>query len=401
MDKGIFWNSEPGRQFLYHWGTKSPTCELFKQHGQWLLEYNPIPDNSAQVMKATYTTRRSEKPKHQKDSIDLWHRRMGHLSKEAIRHLLQAAEGVTITGKDDTTYPAPLCEACKLSEIPRQTSRRPMPRATRPCERVHLDLIPFTEAYNGDEQSIHMFCEASRMNWIDTMPNKGCSLTSVQDFTKLVENVWDCKVRCFHLDGETSLSKGFKELTATKGIAVERSAPHTPEQNGKAERIGGVITRRARAMRLESILPENLWPEMVRAAVHLMNRVPVRELGWKTPLQVMRELTGVMPANRPCQPNLGYIKVYGCRAYAKEHKILKLRKMVARAQIGYLVGYDSSNIFRIWNPRRNKVFSTRDVIFDETRKFDPKHPYLEDELLEAIDEPTVLIEVPSLRQGGN
>jgi hypothetical protein len=46
----------------------------------------------------------------------------------------------------------------------------------------------------------------------------------------------------------------------------------------------------------------------------------------------------------------------------------------------------------------NKIASTRDVKFDEARKFDPKSPYAEDELLDAIDEPTFLIEVPNIQE---
>jgi hypothetical protein len=85
--------------------------------------------------------RRSEKAPSLNGSIDLWHKRMGHLNKEAIWHLPEAAEGVIVTGNRSTNELEPLCEACHLSEIPRQISRRPMPRGTKPCERIHLDLI--------------------------------------------------------------------------------------------------------------------------------------------------------------------------------------------------------------------------------------------------------------------
>jgi hypothetical protein len=57
---------------------------------------------------------------------------------------------------------------------------------------------------------------------------------------------------------------------------------------------------------------------------------------------------------------------YDCRAYAMtEHAQLKkrrLRKLDPRAHIGYLVGYDSTNIFRVWIPHQGKVISTRDVL---------------------------------------
>jgi hypothetical protein len=53
------------------------------------------------------------------------------------------------------------------------------------------------------------------------------------------------------------------------------------------------------------------------------------------------------------------------------HKIPKKQKLRSRAQIGYLLGYNSSNIFRIWIPQEHKVIATRDVTFDESKKYDP------------------------------
>jgi hypothetical protein len=40
-------------------------------------------------------------------------------------------------------------------------------------------------------------------------------------------------------------------------------------------------------------------------------------------------------------------------------------KLDPRAYIGYLVGYDSTNIYRVWVPHKGTIISTRDVIFDE------------------------------------
>jgi hypothetical protein len=50
-----------------------------------------------------------------------------------------------------------------------------------------------------------------------------------------------------------------------------------------------------------------------------------------------------------------------------------LRKLDPRAHIGYLVGYDSTNIYRVWIPEKGKVISTRDVIFDESTVFEGKN----------------------------
>ena len=43
----------------------------------------------------------------------------------------------------------------------------------------------------------------------------------------------------------------------------------------------------------------------------------------------------------------------------------KLRKLDPKAHIGFLVGYESTNIYRVWVPHKKKVVSVRNVIFNE------------------------------------
>jgi hypothetical protein len=70
-----------------------------------------------------------------------------------------------------------------------------------------------------------------------------------------------------------------------------------------------------------------------------------------------------------------------------------------KAWIGYLVGYRSSNIYRIWIPSLAKVISTRDVTFDEQTVFDSKTKDLHNNLIHiTLEEITTLIrtlELPS------
>lgn len=44
--------------------------------------------------------------------------------------------------------------------------------------------------------------------------------------------------------------------------------------------------------------------------------------------------------------------------------------MKPRAFVGYFLGYDSSNIYRIWDPEKETVSGYRDVIFDEHQYYD-------------------------------
>ena len=62
---------------------------------------------------------------------------------------------------------------------------------------------------------------------------------------------------------------------------------------------------------------------------------------------------------------------YGARAYPLERNIPKF-KLDPKASIGYLVGYDSTNIYRIWVPSKRRVVSTRDVTFNEELTYKTK-----------------------------
>jgi hypothetical protein len=112
---------------------------------------------------------------------------------------------------------------------------------------------------------------------------------------------------------------------------------------------------------LEANLPANLWPEILKASVYLGNRTVVKGLGWKSPFELIIGM----------KPSYAHLKPYGCRAYPLDKDIPKLDKLQPRAYIGHLVGYKSTNIFRIWIPSLEKVIHTRDVSFDPKRKFKP------------------------------
>ena len=64
--------------------------------------------------------------------------------------------------------------------------------------------------------------------------------------------------------------------------------------------------------------------------------------------------------------------------------------MEPRALIGYLVGWDSRNIYRIWIPTKKRIYRCRDVTFDDNKQYDPSELDLayvlqENELHELIN----------------
>ena len=64
----------------------------------------------------------------------------------------------------------------------------------------------------------------------------------------------------FYKDGEIAISFGsrFDNWVIQCGFIIEKSPPHTQDQNGPAKRSRGVIIRRAKAMKNTANFPEIL-----------------------------------------------------------------------------------------------------------------------------------------------
>jgi hypothetical protein len=384
LAKKVYWDMEHNR--LTH--NKQTFCYVERNHGQWTLENNE-PMQPTEDENAIFATRSARPRPDEQASPEKWHLKLGHAGPEAISHLSEAATGVKLIRGPSTTE----CETCSVSKATRIISRRASPRGTNPYERVCWDLIQMSKAYNGDKWISHMRCDRTCMNHIYTQRSKKQSLPTMQRFVKWVYRRYGCEVKIIRLDGETSMLKGFEDWAAEEGITIERSSPYTPAQNGVAERSGGVIIQKSRCIRIGAQLPEELWPETGKTSGYLLNRSPTKQLEWRTPLEQLYRDIGIPNP----QPDLSHLKVFGCRAYPviPSAKIPKTRKLLPRAHIGYLVGYESTNIFRIWVPSEMKVIKTRDVTFNEELFYAPNETDLAGLLREQAEQFVEVVEIPS------
>lgn len=77
------------------------------------------------------------------------------------------------------------------------------------------------------------------------------------------------------------LSVGMKKMCQKDRIHHEHSTVYCPEQNGRVERQNRTIIEMTRSMLAAAEVPRSLWPEAVRTAAHIRNRIPL-ELNGKT-----------------------------------------------------------------------------------------------------------------------
>ena len=67
-------------------------------------------------------------------------------------------------------------------------------------------------------------------------------------------------------------TRGFNELCRKNGIRHEYSAPYTPQENGKIERVLGSVTEMARCMLETAGLLKQLWPYALATSFYVKNR---------------------------------------------------------------------------------------------------------------------------------
>ncbi len=83
------------------------------------------------------------------------------------------------------------------------------------------------------------------------------------------------------------------------------------------------------------------------------------------------------------------IKSKGDLQYRQKH-----RKLDAKAHIGFLVGYESTNIYRIWVSHKKKVVSVRELIFNEDEVQDGVSFQRTADKIKEMDEAIQVIQPP-------
>ena len=154
-------------------------------------------------------------------------------------------------------------------------------------------------------------------------------------------------------------------------------------------------------MRLSANLPHKLWREIISTAGYLYNQTPRASNDWKSPYKAFHtfvfEQEGV---SGPQKSQLHHLKAYGCKAYVlikskgDANRPSKHQKLDAKAHIGFLVGYESTNIYRIWIPHKRKVISARDVIFNEDEVWDQKPIRFSPDEIQELNDAVEVVEVP-------
>src|SRR5436190_19823114 len=131
------------------------------------------------------------------------------------------------------------------------------------------------------------------------------------------------------------------QSTPTKSLMPHQTTcPDTPEQNGVAERKNRHLLEVTRALMFQMNVPKFLWSEAVMSDAYLINRMPSKVLGMKTPCEIL------LGDNKFAVPP----KVFGCTCFVRDYKPA-VGKLDPKSIRCIFVGYSASQKgYKCWCP---------------------------------------------------
>lgn len=148
------------------------------------------------------------------------------------------------------------------------------------------------------------------------------------------------------------------EFCDGKGITHEVIAQYTPQQNGVVERGNKTLVEMTRCLLKGKKLPHSLWGEAVSTAAYLLNRCPIKALADCT---LEEAWTGI-------KPSVSNLKIFGSVCF-KHVPDVKRKKLANKSEVYILVGFHPIGSYRLYNPRKNEIEISKDVLVDKTATF--------------------------------
>ena len=223
------------------------------------------------------------------DSSTLWHRRLGHISIDRIKRLVN--DGVLST-LDFTDF-----ETCVDCIKGKQTnkSKRCATRSSTILEIIHPDICSLDMDSHGKKYFISFIYDFSRYMYLYILHNKNEALEAFKVFKAEVEKQCgkQIKIVISDRDGEyysRYLEDGqalgpFARFIQKHGIVAQYTMLSSPYQNGVVERRNQTLLDMVKSMLSSSKLPRFLWIKSLKTTVYILNRVPTKVVS-KTPFEL-------------------------------------------------------------------------------------------------------------------
>lgn len=261
------------------------------------------------------------------------HERLGHLNMPQIKKLANgdAVKGLQLS---DAALDTDACVTCAAAKQTRTSFPPSESRASKPLELVHMDTVgPIQQqGYDGSRYAIPVHDDYSSYSDVICVRGKDQIAEAVIELLTFWQRQTGFLVLTIRSDNGTEFKGELDVWCAQHGVRREYSAPYTPEQNGRSERMNRTYIEFGRALLLQRDCAKKFWPLAYKTVSFIRNRVTVATQPY-TPLEYfLRKI-----------PDLSMLRVFGCSASLSIPKRKRDGKLGAVSASGVFVGYSDGS----------------------------------------------------------
>ena len=269
----------------------------------------------------------------------LWHKRLGHISRERVERLIKNDILPSLDFED-----MEICVDCIRGKLSKAKNKGAS-RSSDLLEIVHTDISgPYSTTICGSRYFLTFIDDFSRYGYLYLIKEKSDALDKFKVFKLEVEKQLGKVIKIVRSDrggeyygrhGDVGQHMGpFSKYLQDCGIIAQYTIPGSPEQNGVAERRNHTLKDMMKSMMSRSNLLKYLWGEPIKTA----NYIPSKSVP-KTPFKLWTSR----------KPSLNHFRVWGCpievRLYNPQEK-----KLDPRTVRCYFIGYpDHSKGYKFYN----------------------------------------------------
>ena len=237
-----------------------------------------------------------------------------------------------------------------------------------PLERLHCDVLYVRASEVGATSGLGsvqyvstVMDQGTGVSLVGLLSKKSAVAGHVQQCIELLERqcIGGHKVKSIRFDrGGEYVASELQQWFAQRGIVVEPTAPHSPQQNGRAEKLNRTLLDRTRCVLFG--LPLELWPEALVYVNWLRNRLVYAPIG----MSPYEALTGE-------KPDVSKAHVFGSKVVYTVPKQLRNTKLHPTGRAGRFLGFDGGAYkvlpdgVLVRGPGRQQLVLARDVRFLE------------------------------------
>ena len=334
--------------------TESEKIETLQDDLQWRnVEVDVEEDGS---------TKNRVKKRMKAIDVNDFHDKCGHkgiaLIKKTLNHI-----GVTPLGDLKS------CEACGLAKAKqRAVNKTTHVKSKMPGERLFIDTSgPYSETLGGTRYWVQIVDDYTRIGFSGFVKNKNEIINFAERHFVLLKGL-GYEVKFMRTDNAGENVKALTKLCEQMGASIELTAPYTPQHNGVVERRFALLKQKAQAMMFAAGLNKDarelLWAEAAQCANDLENITSTTSS--KTPAYELftKEVSKLYP-NLIQFGRIGYATIR-----------MKIRgTWKEKSKKGIMVGYaknHTGDTYRLYNANTKAVFESRDIIWADWKRIDPK-----------------------------